>query len=116
MNYGVTELEVTGLVVNMHLWQYFLRNNDLYACVNHIGITNIVKTEPLPMSQTIIRILDLLSKFKFSLYYVKGKDMILADFLSRIAIDDGGPSEVIPISFNCLTILKDHLTTFYINS
>ena len=34
--------------------------------------------------------------------------MILADFLSRIAIEDRDPSEVIPISLNCLTILKEH--------
>ena len=38
--------------------------------------------------------------------------MILLDFLSRIAIDNGDPSEVIPTSFNCLTILKDHFNHF----
>ena len=38
--------------------------------------------------------------------------MIPADFLSRIAIDDGDPSQVIPISFDCLTILKDHFNHF----
>ena len=38
--------------------------------------------------------------------------MVLVDFLSRNAIDDGDPSELIPISFNCLTILKDHLNHF----
>ena len=35
--------------------------------------------------------------------------MILSDFLSRIAIDDGDPSEVIPTS---LTILQDHFNHF----
>ena len=38
--------------------------------------------------------------------------MILADFLSRIVIDDGDPSEIIPVSFDCLTILKDHFNHF----
>ena len=28
--------------------------------------------------------------------------MILCDYLSRIAVDDGNPDEVIPISFNAL--------------
>ena len=107
---------MTGLVVNMHLWQHLLNNNDFNTCVDHISITNIVKVKTLPTSQRIIRLLDLLSIFKFSLYYVKGKDMILVDFLSRMAIDDGEPSKVILISFNCLTILKDHLTTLLINS
>ena len=41
--------------------------------------------------------------------------MILVDFLSRMAIDDGDPSEVIPISFDCLTILKDHFNHFLNN-
>ena len=59
----------------------------------------------IPTSQKIVRLLDLFSKFKFSLYYVKGKDVILIDFLSRIAIDDQDPPEVIPIYFDCLTIL-----------
>ena len=38
--------------------------------------------------------------------------MILAHFLSRIAIDGGDPFEVIPISFDCLTVLKDHFNHF----
>ena len=68
LNYSVTELEMTGLAVNMHLWQHLLNNNDFDACVDHISITNIVKAKILPTSQRIIRLLDLLAKFKFSLY------------------------------------------------
>ena len=92
----------------MHLWWHLLKSNDFDACVDHIILTNIVKSKTLPTSQWIIRLLDLLSNFKLSLYYVKDKDMILVDLLSRIAIDDGNQSKVIHISFNCLTILKDH--------
>ena len=38
--------------------------------------------------------------------------MILTDFLSRIAIDDGDPSKVIPIYFDCRTMLKIHFNYF----
>ena len=31
---------------------------------------------------------------------MKGKDMILSDFLSRLMHDDSNPHEIIPISFN----------------
>ena len=31
----------------------------------------------------IMRLLDRLSAYSFNLYYVKGKDMILSDYLSR---------------------------------
>ena len=87
----------------MHLWQHLLNNIAFDVCVDHISIINIVKAKTLPISQRIIRLLDLLSKFKFSLYYDKGKDMILADFLSRIAI---------PISFDCVTTPKNHFNEF----
>ena len=37
---------------------------------------------------------------------MKGKDMILKDFLSLQKNDDGDPCELIPISFNAYGILK----------
>ena len=39
--------------------------------------------------------------------------MILCDYLSRIAVDNGDPEEVIPISFNVLAqyrLAMDHIT------
>ena len=49
-----------------------------------------------------MRLLDRLSAYSFNLYYVKGRDMILADYLSRHRHKDSDPSELIPISFCCL--------------
>ena len=114
-NYSVTKLEMTGLVVSMHLWWHLLNNSDFDASVYHISITNIVKSKSLPTSQRRIKVLDLLSKFKFCLNYIKGKDMILADFLSRIAIDDGDPSEVI-FMFWLPNYTQRPFITFVINS
>ena len=37
---------------------------------------------------------------------MKGKDMIVSDFLSRQKNDDSDPSEIIPISFNAYNILE----------
>ena len=37
---------------------------------------------------------------------MKGKDMILSDFLSQQKNDDSDPSEIIPISFNAYNILE----------
>ena len=39
-------------------------------------------------------------KFLFNLYYIKGKDMILSDFLSRQKQDDSSPHEIIPVLLN----------------
>ena len=39
---------------------------------------------------------------------MKGKDMIISDFLSRQKNDDSDPSEIIPISFNAYIILEEN--------
>ena len=39
---------------------------------------------------------------------MKGKDMILSDFLSQQKNDDSNPHEIIPISFNMCQILDDN--------
>ena len=47
----------------------------------------------------------MLSSYSFNLYYIKGKDMILSNFLSRQKHDDSNPHEIIPISFNMQNII-----------
>ena len=39
---------------------------------------------------------------------MKGKDMVLSDFLSRQGNDDSDPGIVIPISFNAYNILEEN--------
>ena len=88
----------------MHLWKHLLHNVDFDACVDYLAIVQILKSKDMPANTRIVRLLDHLAKFKFSLYYIKGKDMILADFLSRIAVDEGDPSICEPISFNVMAL------------
>ena len=38
---------------------------------------------------------------------MRGKDMILSDFLSRQGNDDSDPGEIIPISLNAYNILEE---------
>ena len=101
-NYSVTELEMTGLALNIHLWKHLLLRVEFDCAVDHRALPYIMKSKNLPATGRIIRLLEHLSGYCFNLYYVKGKDMILCDYLSRIAVDKGDPSEVIPISFNAL--------------
>ena len=53
------------------------------------------------------RLLEVLSTYSFNLYYIKGKDMILSDFLSRQKIDNSDTNEIILISFNIKSVLQD---------
>ena len=55
----------------------------------------------------IKRLLELISSYSFNPYYMKGKDMILSDFLSRQKNDDSNPHKIILISFNMQQILDD---------
>ena len=97
--YSVTELEMTGLLVNMGLWKNILKHREFDAAVDHVAVTQILKAKTEPASNRIKRLLDRLSAYSFNLYYLKGKDMILADYLSRNHNDDEDPADLIPISF-----------------
>ena len=75
-----------------------------------------MKFKSLPATGRIISLLEHLSGYCFNVSYVKGEDMILCDCLSRIAVDEGDPSEVIPRSFNALAQYRlaiDCLTEAY---
>ena len=60
-----------------------------------------------PVTTRIKRLLEVLSSYSFNLYYIKGKDMILSDYLSRQKSEDSNPHEIIPISFNMRNVLQD---------
>ena len=59
----------------------------------------VVRSRAEPATTRVKGLLELLGPCSFSLYYIKGKDMVLSDFLSRWRMDDGSPCKLIPISF-----------------
>ena len=86
---------------------HLLRKVDYDAVVDHLAITQIIRSKVEPATARIKRRLEVLSSYSFNLYYIKGKDMILSDFLSRQKIDNSNPCEIIPISFNIRAVLQD---------
>ena len=99
-SYSVTELEMTSLALNIHLWKHLLLREEFDCVVEHRALPYIMKSKNLPATGRIIKLLEYVSGYCSNLYYVKGKDMIICDYLSRIAVDNGDPSGVVPISFN----------------
>ena len=81
--YSVTELGMTGLLVNMNLWKNLLKHREFDATVDHAAVAQIMKAKTGLATTRIMRLLDRLSAYSFNLYYVKGRDMILSDYLSR---------------------------------
>ena len=98
-NYSITELEMCGLAMNTATFLHLLKKVDFNAIVDHLAITHIMRSKAEPATTRIKRLLELLSPYSFNLYYIKGKDMVLSDFLSRQKTDDSNPHELIPISF-----------------
>ena len=82
-NYSITELEMCGLAINIATFSHLLRKVDFDAVVDHLVIMHIMKSKMEPTTNRIKRLLEVLSSYSFNLYYMKGKDMVLSDFLSR---------------------------------
>ena len=104
-NYSITELELCGLTINISSFSHLLKRVDFDVIVDHLALTHIIKSKTEPATARIKRSLELISSYSFNLYYIKGKDMILSDFLSRQNHNDSNPHEIIPISFNMYTLL-----------
>ena len=85
-----------------------LKRVDFDAIIDHLSLTHIIKSKAEPTIIRIKRLLELISSYLFDLYYIKGKDMVLSDFLSRQNNDDSNPDEIIPISFNMHKLLHEN--------
>ena len=108
-NYSITELEMCGLAMNITTFLHLLKKVDFDAIVDHLAITHIMRSKAEPATTQIKRLLELLSSYSFNLYYIKGKDMVLSNFLSRQKTDDSNPHEPIPILFS----LRDQVSDYF---
>ena len=106
-SYSITELELCGLAINITRFSHLLKRVDFDAIVDHLALTHIIKSKVEPVTTTIKRLLELISSYSFTLYDMKGKDMILSNFLSQQKNDDSNPHEIIHISFNVCQVLDD---------
>ena len=104
-NYSITQLELCGLTINIGSFSHLLKRVNFDAIVDHIALTHIIKSKAEPATTRIKRLLELFSSYSFNMYYIKGKDMILSDFLSRQKHADSNPHEIIPISFHMHNML-----------
>ena len=83
-SYFITELELCGLAINIASFAHLLKRVDFDAIADHLALTHIIKSKVESTTARIKRLLELISSYSFNLYYMKGKDMILSDFLGRL--------------------------------
>ena len=106
-NYSITELEMCGLAINIASFAHLLKKVDFDTIVDHVAIMHIMRSKVEPATTRIKRLLELLSSYSFNLYYIKDKDRVLSDFLSRQKTDDSNPHEIIPILFSLREVLHE---------
>ena len=111
-NYSITELEMCGLAINIMTLAHLLKKVDFDAVVDHLAIMHIMRSKAEHTTTRIKRLIVLLCPYSFNLYYIKRKDMVLSDFLSRPKTDDSNPCEIIPISFNLKNLSHEHFYQF----
>ena len=107
-NYSITELELCSLAINIASFSHLLKRVDFDAIIYHLTLMHIIKSKVEPATTRIKRLLELINSYSFNFHYMKGKDMVLSDFLSRKKNDNSNPHEIIPISFNMCQILDDN--------
>ena len=107
-SYSITELELCGLAIIIASFSYLLKRVGFDAIVDHLTLTHIIKSKVEPTTTRTKRLLELISSYSFTLYYMKGKDMILSEFLSQQRNNDSNPHKIILISFNMCQILDDN--------
>ena len=115
-NYSVTELELFGLVVNIYAFQQLLTNIYFEVFCNHSAIVQILNGKKKLPTRRIQRLIEHLLPFNFTVQYLPGNKMHIADILSRLAGKDLEPyDQLIPISFNVHTRSTRPLKQYYAN-
>ena len=81
-NFGITELELTGLLVNIHGFMQLLCNRYFEVLVDHKAIEYMIKSKTESPTMRLKTLLLKLSEYTIDIKYQKGLDMHTSDTLS----------------------------------
>ena len=100
-NFGVTELEPTGLLVDTHDFMQLLHNHYFEVLVDHKPIEFVIKSKIETPTTRLKTLLLKLSKYTIDLKYQKGSEMHTSSALSRLhnLTDTPNSKDVIPLNF-----------------
>ena len=71
-NYSITELELCGFAINIASFSHLLKRVDFDTIVDHLALTNVIKSKAEPATARIKRLLELISSYSFNLFLHKG--------------------------------------------
>ena len=100
-NFGITELELTGLLVNIHGFMQLLSNRYFEVLVDHKAIEYMIKSKTKSPTTRLKTLLLKLSEYTIDLKYQKGSEMHTSNALSRLQniADTPGNKNIIPLNF-----------------
>ena len=109
-NFGVTELELTGLLVNIHGFMQLLCNHYFEVLVDHKVTEYVIKSMTETPTTRLKTLLLKLSEYTIDLKYQKGSKIHSSTTLSKLhnLTDTPDSKDVIPLNF------LQHLTPNYI--
>ena len=109
-NFGVTELELMGLLVNIHGFMQLLCNRYFEVLVDHKAVKYMVKSKTESPTTRLKTLLLKLSEYTIELEDQKGSEMHTSDALSWLHnfTDTPDNKDVIPLNF------LQHITPHYI--
>ena len=104
-NFGVIELELTGLLVSIHRFMNLLHNRYFEVLVDHKTIEYMVKSKTETPTTRLKTLYLKLSKYTIDLKYQKGSEMHTSNALSRLhnLTDTPDNKDVIPLNLQHLT-------------
>ena len=107
--FGITELELTGLLVNIHGFMQLLCNRYFRVLVDHKAIEYVIKSKTESPMTRLKTLLLKRSEYTIDLKYQKGSEMHTSDALNRLHnfTDTPDQKDVIPLNF------LQHLTPHY---
>ena len=100
-NFGVTELELTRLLVNSHGFMQLLCNRYFEVLVDHKAIEYMIESKTKSPTTRLKTLLLKLSEYTTELKYQKGSKMHTSDALSQLHNFTDTPDEkdIIPLIF-----------------
>ena len=109
-NFGITELELTRLLVNIYGFMQLLCNRYFEVLVDHKAIEYMIKSKTESPTTRLKTLLLKLSEYTIDLKYQKGSEMHTSDALSRLQniVDTADNKDIISLNF------LQHFTSNYI--
>ena len=100
-NFSITELELTGLLVNIHGFMQLLRNRYFNVLVDHKAIKYMIESKTGSQTMRLKTLLLKLSEYTIDLKYQNASEMHTSYALSRLYnfTDTPDQKDIIPLNF-----------------